>query len=66
MLISVLIDEQQQSYGRFTGELSAEQLARFLYLDDADREVIGRRRWDHTCGSVSPYSLGQSDSLERF
>ena len=48
-------------YGRFTGELSAAEVERFFYLDDADRNLIARhsppadrlrrrrgpRRWSH-------------------
>jgi Domain of unknown function (DUF4158) len=35
------------AYGRFTGELPAGELERFFYLDDADRDLVARRRSDH-------------------
>jgi TnpA family transposase len=40
-------DEQVAAYGRFTGELAALEVERFFYLDDADRDLIARRRSDH-------------------
>jgi hypothetical protein len=45
MPVEFLSDEQFGAYGRFTGELSAAE--RFFYLDDADRNLIARRRSDH-------------------
>ena len=47
MPVEFLSDEQVGAYGRFTGELSAAEVERFFYLDDADRNLIARRRSDH-------------------
>jgi hypothetical protein len=47
MPVEFLSDEQAAAYGRFTGELSTAEVERFFYLDDADRNLIARRRSDH-------------------
>ncbi len=47
MPVEFLSDKQVGAYGRFTGELSAAEVERFFYLDDADRNLIARRRSDH-------------------
>ena len=40
-----LTDEQVAGYGCFAGEPPRPELERFFYLDDADRNLIERRRF---------------------
>jgi hypothetical protein len=47
MPVECLSDEQVVAYGRFTGELPAAEVERFFDLDDANRNVIARRRAEH-------------------
>jgi hypothetical protein len=47
MPVEFLSDEQVAAYGRFSGELPAGDVERLFYLDDADRNLIARRRADH-------------------
>lgn len=47
MAVDFLSDEQAAGFGGFPDEVSAEDLERFCWLDDADLSVVGRRRGMH-------------------
>ena len=43
-----LTDSQEQRYGRYDGEPTTAQLARFFYLDDTDSALVAQQRQEHT------------------
>lgn len=47
MPVEFLTEEQRNCYGRYSGDINSQQLARFFHFSDADHELIYRHRGDH-------------------
>lgn len=48
MPVGFLTPEQRDYFGRYVGSPSREELERFFYLSDEDRDVIQTLRGDHS------------------
>jgi hypothetical protein len=47
MPVEFLTDEQVEAYGKFAEVPTRPEMERFFFLDDVERELIGKRRGDH-------------------
>jgi hypothetical protein len=46
MPVSFLSPSQRESYGKYVGDPSAQELARYFHLDEADHTQIAEKRGD--------------------
>lgn len=65
MPVGFLSDNRAHEYGRFFGELTPDQLARYFHLDDADHAFVALHRGDHNRLGVA-VQLGSLRMLGMF